>query len=92
MSHPHRRIGDGFGYWIKTISVTIGGLLSLLALAGLAWANLAEPRIDKKIETRIEPIEDALRYQNYLMMATMRDEQIKQAETWYKMEKRGGGK
>ena len=67
---------------------TIGGIIiAASTIAGLAWANLAEPRIDKKIDVKLTPfmerVDRALEYNNCLHMASMSDEQLKNANKLY---------
>ena len=68
---------------------TVGGIIIAAAtIAGLAWANLAEPRVDKKIDAKLNPFMEqvnmALEYNNCLHMSSMSDDQLKKADELYK--------
>jgi len=60
-----------------------GAVLVLAGVVGLCWRLLAEPAIQKQIDKTTNPIVEVLEYQTYLMMQTMTDEQIKQADESY---------
>jgi hypothetical protein len=65
-----------------------GAILTFAAVASLAWANLAEPRVDKKIDAKLNPfmerVDQALEYNNCLHMASMTPEQIAKTNELYK--------
>lgn len=79
---------DRLGVWQKGLAVALG----VITLLGLAWANLAEPRIDSKINCKLKPVEDALEYQNYLMMADMPDSTVQKAERMYLQSRKARGR
>jgi hypothetical protein len=77
-------IPDKWNTWHTVASAA--GTISIIVT--FAWANLAEPRIDKKIDTKLAPFMDqvnkALEYNNCLHMSSMSDEQLKKADELYK--------
>jgi hypothetical protein len=80
-------VHDWLGRWQRVIAV----ILSTAAVVGLLWANLAEPRIDSKINACVRPLHDAIEYQNFLMMSTMTDSAIERAERLYMSSRKGRG-
>lgn len=84
--HCHHRKGDR-AKWFYTKMTLWQRVCTLIAagavVIGLAWANLAEPRIDCQIDKKILPIQDAIEYQNFLMMSTLTDEQVNRATQRY---------
>lgn len=67
---------ENFRNIVLTVSIT-AGLISGLTI--FAWNTFATPLIDKRIRQQTEPIIEAIEYQNYLMMATMSDDQLEVA-------------
>jgi hypothetical protein len=62
---------------------------ALAGLTGILWTAFAEPRIDCKIKARVDPIEDAITYQNYLMMENMDSARVRAATEKYLMFEKG---
>jgi len=66
----------------------LGLLLTIGTIAGIAWATLATPCIDKQIHQHTDPINDALMYQNCLLMQRYTSEEIAAADRMYTSLKR----
>lgn len=77
--------------WLTKWQRVIAAILSTAAVTGLLWANLAEPRIDSKIDRSMRPLHEAIEYQNFLMMSTMSDSAIMRAERLYLSSRKGRG-
>ena len=75
--------------WVVRWQRVIALILSTAAVVGLLWANLAEPRIDSKIKTCVNPLCEAIEYQNFLMMSNMSDSAIERAERLYISSRKG---
>lgn len=54
------------------------------AILGFAWGTLIAPKIDKRIDTKIDPIKDLLLKQNFKIQQLLTEEQSKEAECEYK--------
>jgi hypothetical protein len=75
---------DKWEHW-HTVGSVLGGVAIVVSFA---WANLAEPRIDKKIDSKlgpfIEQVNEALEYNNCLHMSEMDSTQLRKANELYK--------
>ena len=81
---PHHRRFDN----INMVTKVSGAILAAAGVTALCWRLMAEPCIQKQIDHTTNPIIDVLEYQTYLMMQTLTDEQVKNAEESYVTAKR----
>jgi hypothetical protein len=71
--------------WWQTVLSIIG---TLACVGGFCWANLAEPRIDTQIHVHTDPLQDAIMYQNCLIMQRYTQDEIANADKMYTSLKR----
>jgi cytochrome c biogenesis protein CcdA len=75
---------------VLTLIIVVATIMSGIVTFG--WCKLALPEVDKRISEKQQPIIDALEFQNFLMMETMPDTAVIQAEQKYTASKRGIGR
>lgn len=71
--------------WLILISTVFGMLIGGTVWT---WNVFARPAIQVQIEATTTPIQEAIEFQNFLMMVNMPDSLIRQAEQLYKSTKR----
>lgn len=71
--------------WLILISTVFGMLIGGTVWA---WNVFARPAIQVQIEATTTPIQEAIEFQNFLMMVNMPDSLIRQAEQLYRSTKR----
>lgn len=70
---------------VKNTMLTISASAAVLSgVVALVWQAYAAPEIDRKICAKVDPVIEAIEYQNFLMMATMSDEQLEAANRRWK--------
>ena len=79
---PNTQHHRKFDYFSGTTKLS-GAVIAAAALVALCWKLLATPCIQTQIEKTTLPIIEVLEYQNFLMMQTLTDEQIKKADESY---------
>jgi len=78
----------------STDKITLKTALTIVVLGGTCigflWAA-ATPYIDARIDEKLEPVHDALLYQNSIMMVTLDSLHLQKAEEMYRALKRSSG-
>ena len=74
---------------IRNFALTIIVVSTLVSGIGMiAWKTWASPVIEKKIETKTDPVIENLKYLNFLMMSTLSETQLKWANEKYEESKK----
>ena len=84
MATNKKRWTDNLAWW----QTALGLILTACTVAGVAWAVLAEPRIDCRIDRKVDPVKDAVMYQNCLIMQRYSADEIAAADRMYTSIKR----
>jgi hypothetical protein len=89
MGHNMKKTFDTMVKYWQHICWIIG---TVVTIASAAWITLAEPRVNTQIHKHTDPINDAIIYQNCLIMVKYNEDEIKAAERMYLSIKRSNEK